>query len=194
MGVTIVGAGGTFGYKTYVDTVRDARKLKLESAEKNVNPTAVEDFIRLRNRIQAAGSVLDQHIVTSQFFDVLDTLTLQNVRFQSLQFNVEEDRVATIEMRGVARSFNALAAESAAFASEKRIRRAIFSGITADKNGLVKFSLKAELLPKLLTMSATSKPLAVPATNIATSTPFASAPAPAPSTTAGTTSTATTTP
>lgn len=180
MAVAVVGSAGTFGYSTYIDTVRDARKLKLEEAEKSINPAAVEDFIRLRNRIQAANGVLDRHIMISQFLDVLEGITLQNVRFQSLILTVAEDRTATIEMRGVARSFNALAAESAAFANEKRIRRAIFSGITPDKSGLVKFALQAELLPKLTTLNGTVKVQAAP--NIATSTPFAAPPAPATST------------
>lgn len=173
LGVSVVGAGLTFGYKTYVETVRDSRKAKLEAAEKSINPDAVEDFIRLRNRIRAASTLLDQHVVTSQFFDVLETLTLQNVRFQSLILSVGPDRTAKIEMHGVARSFNALAAESAAFAAEKRIKRAIFSNITADKNGVVSFSLRAELDPKLVTVTSSGIKVQESAPNIATSTPFA---------------------
>lgn len=172
---SIVGAGITFGYKTYIETVRDSKKAKLEIAERNINPTAVEDFIRLRNRIQAASTLLDQHVVNSQFFDVLESLTLQNVRFQSLILSVGADRTAKIEMRGLARSFNALAAESAAFAGEKRIKRAIFSSITADKNGVVSFSLRAELDPKLTTIKSSSIKMQVTEPNIATSTPFAPA-------------------
>lgn len=189
LGVAVVGAGLTFGYKTYLESVRDARKIKLEAAEKSINPASVEDFIRLRNRISAASTLLDQHVVTSQFFDVLETLTLQNVRFQSLILSIEPDRTAKIEMHGVARSFNALAAESAAFAGEKRIKRAIFSNITADKNGVVSFSLRAELDPKLTTMTSASVKVPETAPNIATSSPFA----PASTTQAAVTQSATTT-
>ena len=172
LGVTVIGAGLTFGYKTYLDTVQVARKTRLDTVEKTIDATTVEDFIRLRNRIQVAQGLLDRHVVMSQFFDVLESLTLQNVRFKSLQFSVDEDRSAKIEMHGIARSFNALAAESAQFASEKRIKRAIFSSIVADKTGAVSFSLQAELNPKLVIVSSDAKPPAVAAPNIATSTPF----------------------
>lgn len=171
LGVTIVGAGLTFGYKTYLDTVQTARKNRLDSVEKTIDATTVEDFIRLRNRIQVAQGLLDQHVVMSQFFDVLESLTLQNVRFKALQLLVDEDRTVKIDMHGVARSFNALAAESAAFASEKRIKRAIFSNIMADKSGAVSFSLQAELSQKLVTLSSDVK-LPIAAVNIATTTPF----------------------
>lgn len=189
----VVGAGGTFGYKTYLDTVTKARQLRLESAEKNINPVAVEDYIRLRNRIKVANLILNRHVAPSQFFTTLESLTLQNVRFQTLQLTVKDDRSASIEMQGVARSFNALAAQSSAFAAEKQIRRAIFSGITVDKNGLVKFALSADLSPKLIITAAEAKVAAAPPpANIATTTaPFDAVIA---TTTAPTTSTATTTP
>lgn len=189
--IAVLGAAGTFGYKTYLTTVTTARQLRLEAAEKNIDPTAVEDYIRLRNRIKVANLVLNRHVATSQFFTTLESLTLQNVRFQTLQLTVEDDRTASIEMRGTARSFNALAAQSSAFAGEKLIRRAIFSGITVDKSGLVRFALNAEISPKLIltTPEAQAADMPPPA-NIATTTaPF---PAPVVSTTtpaAGTTTT-----
>ena len=172
LAVAVVGSGLTFGYKTYVESVRTARKASLDTAEKNISAAAVADFIRLRNRIQASKILLNQHVVSSQFFDVLERLTLQNVRFQSLIVSVGNDRTAKIEMHGIAKSFNALAAESAAFAAETRIKRAIFSGITADKNGVVSFALKAELSPTLLTSDGLGIPAPIPTPNIATTTPF----------------------
>lgn len=186
-GVAVIGAGVTFGYEKYVESIRDSRKAKLEISEKTISAASVEDFIRLRNRIRAGQTVLDNHVYASQFFDVLEGITLQNVRFQSLIFGIADDRTAKIEMHGIARSFNALAAESAAFASEKRIKRAIFSDITADKGGVVSFSLKAEVDPKLLLRASGAAPVSAPPANIATSTPLV------PTSTATTTTAATTT-
>lgn len=172
LGAAVVGAGLTFGYQKYLESVQTARKAKLEQAEKSINVDTVESFIRLRNRIHASESLLNQHVYATQFFDVLEKITLQNVRYQSLILSIGEDRTAKIEMHGIARSFNALAAESAEFAKEKRIKRAIFSNISADKNGVVTFALRAELDPKLLLRTAEAEQLTglPPAANIATST------------------------
>lgn len=173
LGISVVGAGLTFGYSTYLNSVRDARKVRLAAAEQNISSTAVEDFIRLRNRIRAAETLLNQHVVVSHFFDVLESVTLKNVRFQSLLVSVANDRTAKIEMRGVARSFNALAAESAAFAADKRIKRAIFSNISADKGGVVTFSLKAEVDSRLITLSDDPQVQAdAQPSNIANEAPF----------------------
>jgi Tfp pilus assembly protein PilN len=191
MGITLAGAAGTFAYSKYLETVSIAKDLKLKESEKNINIDTVEEIIRLRSRIQVASNVLDRHVRSSQFFDVLERITLQNVRCQSMSLNVSEDRAARIEMHGVARSFNALAAQSAAFAAEKQIKRAIFSGITADKNGLVKFALQAELTPRLTLVGKNAKEtIEEPAPNIATTTPFEAVPQEV----ASTTKKATTTP
>lgn len=191
LGVMVVGAGLTFAYSLYLNNVRDSRQARLHTAEQNINNDTVTDFIQLRNRIQTANVVLNQKIRVSQFFDALESVTLQNVRFKTLSFSVGNDRSAKITMSGSARSFNALAVESSAFAHNDNFKRSIFSGIAADKNGVVSFTLNAELAPKLLMDSVKTAAAAtsVPAANIATSTPFVTA-----STTAATTTTKKATP
>ena len=189
----VVSAGAAFGYKTYLDTVTTARQLRLEAAEQSIDPTAVEDYIRLRNRIKVANVILNRHVVSSQFFSTLESLTLQNVRFQTLQLTVEDDRTAVIEMRGTARSFNALAAQSSAFAGEKQIRRAIFSGITVDKTGLVKFALSAEVSPKLILLTPEAQAAVMLPANVAPAAPLEALPSVA-ATTAPSTTTAPPTP
>jgi hypothetical protein len=185
-GVALVAAGLVFAYQAYLTNVRTAKEQQLTSAEAQVNIEVVKDYIRLRNRFRATESLLDGHVAASQFFDVLETLTLQNVRFQALQLAVSEDRSASIEMRGVAKSFNALAAESSAFAAEKRIKRAIFSDIAVDKSGIVTFILRAELDPSLLIAGGVGAAPAIP------ETPAPSAPNVAPSSPATTTASTTT--
>jgi hypothetical protein len=93
----------------------------------------------------------------SQFFDVLESLTLKNVRFASLSVTVGDDQSAEVKMTGAAENFNALAAQSAAFAKESRIKQAIFSGIKADsKTGAVSFSVSAKLDSRLVLISSTT--------------------------------------
>ncbi|MBU1293077.1 hypothetical protein KJ819_03375 [Patescibacteria group bacterium] len=150
VGVAVVGAGGTFGYKLYLENVRDAKAAELQRAQDAINEDTIEGFIRLRNRLDSAQTLLNQHVYSSQFFDVLEKHTLQSVRFGSLTLSVLDDRSAEIKMEGVARTFNALAAQSEAFASEKRIKRAIFSSITVNTTGTVSFELTAELDPRLV--------------------------------------------
>lgn len=154
LGVSVVSSVGVFGFEQYLKSVRDAKAEEVRMAQESLSTDTVEEFIRTRNRFIAAGSLLESHTATTGFFELLETLTLENVRFSTLSFEIGEDGSAKIAMDGTARTFNALAAQSSAFAGEKRIKRAIFSEIALNtQNDTVTFTLTAELDPKLLAFS-----------------------------------------
>ena len=168
-GLAIVAAAGVFGYEWYLKGARDQKLEALTEAQRSVDIDTVEGFIRLKNRLNTAETMLNQHIMLSEFFDALESKTLQTVRFSGLTVTVAEDRSAEIQMEGVARTFNALAAQSASIAAEKRIKRAIFSDITVNENGTVGFSLNATVEPRLITSGEflpgipdTASPVAAP--------------------------------
>lgn len=151
LGVSLAGALATFGYEFYLKSARDTKTAELTAAQQSVDMDAVEDFVRLRDRLVSVETILNEHVMLSEFFDTLEARTLQNVRFSRLSVSVGDDRTAEIETEGVARSFNALAAQSAALAGERRIKRAIFSDISVNTNGTVSFTLTATLDPRLIT-------------------------------------------
>lgn len=148
---SVVIAGAVFAYEFYLKGAHASKTVQLEEAQKAVNIDTVEDFIRLRGRLAALESLLDEHVILSEFFDLLELRTLQTVRFSGLKLSVDEDRSAEIQMEGVAKNFNALAAQSTQLAAEKQIKRAIFSGISLNENGTVSFSLSASIEPRLIT-------------------------------------------
>ncbi len=152
-GLSIIAAAGVFGYEYFLKGVRAAKVAELDRAQQAVNIDTVESYIRLKDRLNTTKTILDRHVESSEFFDVLEQLTLQNVRFNTLSITVAEDRTAEIEMGGTARSFNALAAQSQKFAAEKRIKRAIFSGIDVNENDTVNFKLTASIDSRLITSS-----------------------------------------
>jgi len=151
LGLSIVVAGGVFAYEFFLKGSREAKTAQLEAAQKAVNIDTVEEYIRLKNRLGSIETLLNGHVELSEFFTMLETRTLANVRFNSLSVSVAEDRTAEIEMSGVARSFNALAAQSTQLASERRLKRAIFSDIVVNTNCTVGFSLTAVVDPRLIT-------------------------------------------
>lgn len=181
LGIAILAAGGVFGYERYLMGVRDAKSEEVRQKQAAIDSSSVEEFIRTRDRFTAAKGLLDNHVAASNFFALLESLTLQTVRFNSLSFTVTEDRSAEITMNGTARTFNALAAQSSVFAGEKRIKRAIFSDIKVNADKTVSFSLAADLAPSLLVLAADQAPAAAPAAPAA-AVPAATAPA-APSST-----------
>ena len=184
-GIAIILAILVFAYAHLLNGQVAQKSAALKQAESSVSENTVDGFIRLQDRLTQAQTVLDDHVLLSQFLDSLSTLTLTDVRFAALQVTLNDDHSATIHMTGSAATFNALAAQSASFATQPLIKQAIFSGIAADPaTGVVTFTLTATLDPRLVDI-----PSSVPAS-------WTTAPAEVPAGTSETqsTTTATTTP
>lgn len=169
-GLAVLACAAIFALEFVLTNTRDTKLQQLTQAQQAVNMTEVEEFIRLKGRLAAVTPLLDKHVRISNFFSVLEASTLTSVRFNSLNISVAEDRTAEIRLTGVARSFNALAAQSTEMSKEKRIRRAIFSDISLGEGGRVTFSLAATLDP-VVVLGAPQAPLtsditAPPETNL----------------------------
>ncbi len=152
--VAVVGSIGVFVFEKYLLNIREEKAKEVIATQAGLDTEQVQEFVRTRNRFTAAKSVLDNHILASEFFSLLEKVTLRTVQFTNLTLTVEDDRSATLDMSGVARTFNALAAQSSLLAGEKQVKRAIFSGISVNKNNTVDFTLEAEVDAKLLTLTS----------------------------------------
>lgn len=185
LAIAAIAAGGTFGYEKYLQSVNAADAAKLATAKANVNPSTVEDFVHLSDRFASAEGMLDNHIALSQFLDTLESATLSSVRFDDLTVQVADDRSAKVTMTGAAKSFNSLAAQSAAFANTPIIKRALFSDFDVDKTGAVTFSASFDLDSKAVvgnpaaalaaaSVTASSSASTTPAVPAASTTPATS--------------------
>ncbi len=162
LGFSVVASLGVFGFGEYLKSVEKSKSAQLAEAEASISGEAVEDFIRSRDRFIAADGILDAHVAISNFFTLLEDITLVNVRYSGFNFGTLEDGTAEITLSGTARSFNALAAQSAIFSKEQDIRRAIFSGIDVDEDGTVSFEITAELDRDLLAFRVADAQVAPP--------------------------------
>ena len=153
--VAVVGAIGVFGFEKYLQTILEKKAQEVTAVQASLNTEQVQEFVRTRNRFSAAQDVLENHVTASKFFALLEKMTLKTVQFSSLTLVVADDRSATLDMSGVARTFNALAAQSSLLAGEKQVKRAIFSNISVNNNSTVDFTLEAEVDAKLITLTST---------------------------------------
>jgi hypothetical protein len=153
-GIALLVAGATFGYQQYEQYLEVTKANELKQKQDSVSPDTVKEYVRLRDRFTAARTLINQHIMLSHYFDDLEGNTLENIQFSDLTLTVAGDGTAKIQMNGIAKNFNALAAQSNAVASDTKFKRAIFSNIgfdtTAGNASRLKFTLTAEIDPTLI--------------------------------------------
>lgn len=148
LGLVFVLAIGVFLYGQILNSSLASKDTKLEAATASIDQDTVEEFVRLRNRLNQGETLLNNHVAFSNFFTSLGKIVPANVRLTALHLAHDSSGAVKVDGAGVAKSFNALAVFSAAFAEDKGIRDAIFSKIGVNKDSSVSFSLSATLDPK----------------------------------------------
>lgn len=175
LGIVFALAIGVFFYDRILVATQTAKDTALKDAEAKINPATAASFVQLRDRLNSGALLLANHVAFSGFFTLVETLLPTTVRFTSLHLALGDAKKVKLDGSGIAKSFNALAAASTAFAADGHIKEAIFSNIVVNKDSSVSFSFTASLDPKLVAFSpgaVTPHPLpqgSVPA--VASSTP-----------------------
>lgn len=170
LGIVFVLAIGVFFYGQILLANKSSKDAALAEAQAAINPTTIEEFVRLRDRLTLGKTLLASHTAFSGFFSSLGILIPSTVRFSSLHLSLNDKGTVRFEGSGVAKSFNALAATSMTFAQDGRIKDAIFSNIIVDsKDNSVSFVLAASLDSKLVAFSP-KESIAAPSIPLTTST------------------------
>ena len=162
LAVMVAAALGVFVYNRVLISEQASKDAELSKAESSIDSVAVQNFIRLRDRLSASKGLLDNHVSVSSFFTLLENILPSTTRFTSLHIVMDAKGAVALQGAGVAQSFNALAAASNAFAKDGRIKNAIFSNISVTNSGAVSFKLAATLDPSLVAYTPAAPAILAP--------------------------------
>ena len=106
----------------------------------SLSEESILGFETLDKQLRLATEILEQHQTVLPALDFLARETLQSIRYTS--FN---QTGATLDLRGVAKSYEGVALQSIALAGNQLVKDFVFSDVNADQAGNVSFSLKLTL-------------------------------------------------
>ena len=153
LGIVFALSLGVVLYGRVLASDKADKDAKIAAAQQSIDPKTIESFVRLRDRLVASQSLLDGHPAFTGLFSILTKIMPTTVRFTSLHLSFDLVGTPKLEGSGVAKSFNALAATSEAFATDGRIKDAIFSHLNVNKDNSISFILAATLDPKIISFS-----------------------------------------
>jgi hypothetical protein len=147
--ITVISAGGVFSYGRYLSGKIENSKNSLALEKENFEFTTIENFTRLDKRIKASKELLDKHIDLTGLFETLESETLKNIQFESMDFSIKKDTIK-IFMKGVARSYSSVALQSDIFGDNPMIKNPIFSNLDINNLGDVVFDFTANIDKELI--------------------------------------------
>lgn len=156
--VSIGSAGGMYFWKSYLESSQLKYKDQLAQREKQFNPDLIEELKRQNVKIDLGKQLISNHIAMSQIFDIVGRLTIESVRFMSMDVSMgasKEDGIK-VGMKGFGTNLSAVAWQSDVLGQlekynlRKVVKNPILSDPALDSNGLVSFSFAASVDPSNL--------------------------------------------
>ncbi|MDB5204689.1 MAG: protein of unknown function with transrane region [Candidatus Taylorbacteria bacterium] len=145
--ITVLVAGGAFGWDKYLETSKAKIQSDLERNVKSFEPQTLDEYVRLNNRIDSAKTLLASHVAVSYIFDFLQESTIQSVKFNDFKYEVGPDGTASLTMNGQAKSYNAVAYQAEVFGKERALKTPLFSNLDLDTFGNVIFNFTTKIDP-----------------------------------------------
>lgn len=142
--------GGMFLYKKYLKEQISQKKLSLEIARSELEPSLITDLARLSDKIDAAKSLIKDHKTPSSIFIFLQNNTLTEVRFKDFKFLLSGGGEPSIIMSGLTKSYSILALQADVFEKNSSVKKTKFSNFKLDKNGWIGFNAEIIFTPSVL--------------------------------------------
>lgn len=153
---SIVAAGSAYGYKQYLINDQVTQKENLAAREKEFNTDLIEKLKNQSIKIDYARRLLNNHLAVSQMFDVIGRLTIENVRFVSLDLSTPTsnlDEGIKVSLQGAGTSLSAVAFQSDVlgklddYGLRKIVKNPVITNPTLNTTGAVSFGLTAIIDP-----------------------------------------------
>jgi hypothetical protein len=176
---SVVCTVGVFGYMKYVQANIDRMNEELSAARESLQPEVIKEISRVDTRFESAKDLLKTHVLLTAFFDLLESKTLEAVRFTNFSYLMDEGKKVSVTMKGEAKSYAAVALQSKILSEDKNFKNPQFSDLTINKDGNVIFLFKTNIDPTLLfystytNTSAPAEPAQVTSTPVDTGEPVA---------------------
>ncbi len=176
---SLVAAGGMYFWKSYLLSAQDSYKTQLATREKQFNTTLIEELKAQNVKIDLAKGLIANHIATSQIFDIIGRLTIESVRFLSMDLSAGTNPGdgVKISMKGYGTSLSAVAFQSDVlgqleqYGLRKVVKNPILSDPSIDTNRTVSFGLSATVDPASLSYEKSLDAATNNSTSATSSTP-----------------------
>ncbi len=162
---SIVAAGGMYFWKSTLESSQQKYKDQLVEREKLFNVDLIEELKRQNVKIDLAKELMANHIAMSQVFDVIGRITIEKVRFLSMDVAAGTPAEGIkVSLKGYGVNFPVVAYQSDVLGQleqynlRKVVKNPILSDPSLDGNGMVSFGFSATIDPSNLSYAKSVMP------------------------------------
>ncbi|MEK7572616.1 MAG: hypothetical protein AAB493_02040 [Patescibacteria group bacterium] len=142
-----LGSGGLYFYKGVLEKSKIKMENDLSLAKNRFEPATINRLKNSDERLNAAAEVLSNHIAISPIFQILESLTMKNVRYTKFSYALNNENNVEVKMSGQTIGYRSVALQADLFSKNKNLIDPIFSNLTLDNKGNVLFDLTFSVDP-----------------------------------------------
>ncbi len=161
--LSIAAAVGSFFWVRILQKQLVDNQAALKTTREAFDPALIDEIKVVSNRINTAKGILTNHIALSSFFQLVQSVTLKNVRFNSLSYAYDPKGVK-VTMTGEADSFVSVALQSDVLNQNKLIINPVIGGLSLLDNGHVSFQFTGDVSPTIVLRENATTTAAAPVT------------------------------
>lgn len=149
--VSVLASIGLFLYKNYLIKQKESYSTELSLVRESFEKGTIEELALFDKRTETAKDILNEHIVLSPVFVLLGQITIPSIQYTSFSHQNDENNFV-VEIQGLAKDYRSIALQANMFNTEKShsFENVLFYNLTKDKSNNIKFSLKFNVKPALL--------------------------------------------
>jgi hypothetical protein len=126
----------------------------LSTRRDKIDEVTIDALLKLDRRLRISQSLLNQHLMSSSVFSLLEENTVTGVRFRSFTFTANDDGTYRLHLSGQAKNFKTIAFQSVQFNKmSKVILNPIFSNFNPTQDGSVNFDFDSNIENKFVNYS-----------------------------------------
>jgi|SRR3989344_735204 len=145
---------GTTIYKQSLISSVETTDTKLADLEKRRDRDLEKKLLELNQRLGIASSLLDSHLLWTQAFTKIQSMTQSQVQFRNFSSNIREKKFV---FKAEAASYQIVAQQIAIFLDSKDITNIALDKVVALPTGRLEFNMTLNFEPdKLITKAATA--------------------------------------
>ncbi len=152
--VVVAASVGLYLYKGYLLKTQKDLSASLEVIRNSFDKDTIATLETFDKRTVVSKQILDNHLVLSPLFDLLNDVTLPTIQYTKFDHKTVGS-IFSVKMSGIARDYKSIAQQSDIFNTDKgkMFNEVIFSNLNKDKNNYVTFDVEFNVDNALLSYS-----------------------------------------
>ncbi len=151
--ISVGAVGGAYFWKSYLNSANEQYKIDLAKMEEKFDINLIKKLKAKNIQIDSAKRLISNHVALSQAFDIVQRMTVSDVRFSTMDFkgDGESGGKYVLNIKGQGKNLATVAFQSDVFADlakyglDGAIKNPMISSPTLELTGAVSFGLTADL-------------------------------------------------